>query len=169
MKRNFGISLVAALMVVAAVTIILTTSPTPVHAVGPATYTISSTVPTGSDPCENISIPKASASVAITSATTTNLVSAVAGNFITVCGFQMSVVGTSPTVQFEYGTTVSTACDTGATALSGAFAIPTTTIFVNGGGAGLKLRTPVSQQLCLVTGGTITGVEGYISYVSSPY
>jgi hypothetical protein len=127
------------------------------------------TAPKGSDPCQNPSVAKQSQSVAITSATTSNIISAVAGNFVSVCSWQLTVVGTSPTIQFEYGTTTSTACDTGATALTGAMAIPTTTIFVPPSGSEIRLRTPVSQQLCLVSGGTITGIEGFVVFTSQPF
>lgn len=118
----------------------------------------------GSDKCQNASVLKLSAPVAITTATTTNLVSAIAGDYIDVCKIFVSVVGTSPTLQFEYGTTVSTACDTGATVLSGAMAIPTTTLFQFPAVDSVNLHAPKSDQLCLVTGGTITGVEGFIVY-----
>jgi len=137
--------------------------------VGPSGLSYFVTAQVGSDPCQNPSVGKLTIPIAITSATTTNLVSAIAGNYVTVCKWQMTVVGTSPTIEFEYGTTVSTACDTGATALTGPMAIPTTTIFVSPSATDTTLRTPVSQELCMLTGGTITGVEGYMSYVSQPY
>jgi hypothetical protein len=144
--------------------------PTPaLRAAGPSGLSLFQPAAVGSDPCQNPSITKTSASVAVTSATTTNLVSAVTSDYITVCKWQLTVVGTNPTIQFEYGTTASTACDTGATALTGAMAIPTTTIFTSNGSTDTSVRTPVSQQLCLVTGGSITGVEGYVTYVQALY
>jgi hypothetical protein len=157
------------LLLAASAALLLHTGSEQAFAAGPTSTAYFITAANNSDPCENVSVLKSSASVAITSATTTNLVSAVSGDYISVCNWQVSVVGTSPTVQFEYGTTVSTACDTGATALTGAMAIPTTTLFTPASGNGLKLRVPVSQQLCLVSGGTITGIEGYITYVQAVY
>jgi hypothetical protein len=166
--KTFGVIAVFLVVVLGSMSLLL--SAPHAFAVGPNITSYFITAPSGSDPCQNPSVAKASASVAITSATTTALVTPTTGNFISLCKFQFTVVGTNPTVQFEYGTVTSTACDTGATALTGAMAIPTTTIFVGVSSDGLMLRTPVvSQELCLVTGGTITGVEGYITYVSQPY
>jgi hypothetical protein len=168
MKKIYaGVSAVAVLLVIALTMAVI--PPPAAHAVGPTQTSYFITAPAGSDPCENPSVTKFSAPIAITSATTTNLLSAVSGDYITVCKWQFTVVGTSPTIQFEYGTTASTACDTGATALTGAMAIPTTTIFISIGAENMSLRTPISQQLCLVTGGTITGVEGYFTYTQQPY
>ena len=165
--KTIGVLVAVVAVVMTAMSLLL---PTPhVYAVGPTQTSYFITAPGGSDPCENPSVLKTSASVAVTTAATTNLVTAVAGDFVTVCKWQLSVVGTSPTVQFEYGTDVSTACDTGATALTGAMAIVTTTLFAATGTETTSLRTPVSQELCIVTGGTITGVEGYITYVQQPY
>jgi hypothetical protein len=128
------------------------------------------TPPGGSDPCQNPSVLKLSAPIAITSATTTNLLSAVSGDYITVCKFQIYASGTAPSVEFEYGTTVSTACDTGATALTGTIPIPTGTVFNSIGAENDTIRTPVSQQLCLVTAGTSTPTwEGYFTYTQQPY
>jgi hypothetical protein len=139
-----------------------------VHAAVNGTYYFI-TAQAGSDPCENPSVTKFSVPVAISTATTTNLLSAVTGDYITVCKYQFSVVGTSPTVQFEYGTTVSTACDTGAASLSGAMSIPTTTTAISIGAESMTFRTPAGVQLCLVTGGTTPSVQGYITYVQQPY
>lgn len=132
--------------------------------VGPGGYSLVALQNSG-DPCQNPNVTKKSAAIAITSATTTEIVAASAGKTVYACKFQMSVVGTSPTVQLETGTKTSTACDTGAATLSGAFAIPTTTLFssVNGNEAAVVGAT--SGEFCLVTGGTITGVEGYLTYV----
>src|SRR5580658_5541915 len=139
--------------------------PTPaLRAAGPSGLSLFQTAAVGSDPCQNPSLVKSSAPIAVTSATTTNLVTAVTGSYITVCKFQLSVVGTSPAVQLEYGTDTSTACDTGAAALTGAMVIPTTTIFASIGAENDTLRTPVSQELCLVTTGTGSPTfEGYIN------
>jgi hypothetical protein len=139
-------------------------------AAGPSGLSLFQTAAVGSDPCQNPSLVKSSAPIAVTSATTTNLVTAVTGSYITVCKFQLSVVGTSPTVQFEYGTDTSTACDTGAAALTGAMVIPTTTIFASIGAENDTLRTPMSQELCLVTTGTGSPTfEGYVTYVQAAY
>ena len=167
---NYGGSLIVA-AVLFTFTLTALFNPLPIaRAVGPTQTSYFITAPSGSDPCENPSVVKSSGSISVASATTTNLVTAVAGDFISVCKWQVYASGTAPTIQFEYGTDVSTACDTGATALMGAFPVATTTIVVNAPSDGLTLRTPVSQELCLVTGGSSTlSYVGYFTYVQAPY
>jgi hypothetical protein len=115
------------------------------------------------NPCQNPSIAKSSAPVAITAAATTSLVTAVAGKRIYVCGFFSTVAGTTPTVKFETGTQTTTACDTGAAALTGTFAIATGDIFNLEAATGL-FKGAAGGQVCLVGGGTITGIEGFVVY-----
>ena len=136
MKFKNYIGVFAALALVAAVSLVGPLHMPTASAAGPTTWTLFTTAASGSDPCQNPSLVKASAPIAITSATTTNLLSAVAGDYITVCKFQFYGSGTSPTFEFEYGTTTSTACDTGATALTGTIPITTTTIFASVGSDG---------------------------------
>lgn len=120
--------------------------------------------PTGSL-CANPNVAKSFKVVAISSATTTELVAAVAGKTVHLCSFIASVVGTNPTLLFITGTKVSTACDTAPANQSGTYAITT--------GALVKLDNPFSSlltgaasgELCLTTGGTITGVQGNLTYV----
>lgn len=168
MKKLYaGLSAVAVLMVIAITMAVI--PPPSAKAVGPTQTSYFITAPVGSDPCENPSVPKASGSISVSSATTTNLVTAVSGDYVTVCKWQIYASGTSPTIQFEYGTDVSTACDTGATALMGALPVATTTTTINVP-SGLTLRTPVSQELCLVTGGSSTlSYVGYFTYTQQPY
>lgn len=125
------------------------------------------------DPCLATGVLKSSAPIAITTATTKAIVAAVAGQVIYVCGFSMSiseVVTTANIIKFEYGTKVSTDCDTGATALSGGYGTGGITagdpIVINQGGNGTIMSTPASNALCVVTTiGASGAFEGLLSYV----
>lgn len=120
------------------------------------------------DPCQSADILKSSVAIAVTSATTTALVAASAGKAIYVCGFSSTLSGTTtPTMQFKYGTKVSTECDTGATILSGVYTgLSATSQTITGGGTvGSMFVTPVSQELCVTSGGTAPLVGGVLTYV----
>ncbi len=136
-----------------------------------ATYNCSSTYPTAGsltisfspitavsgDPCA-VS-PKSSVSVAISTATTTQVVAVSTGKAIYACGFTASF-GATTTAQFEYGT--STNC-TGTHALSGVFAPGTGTV-LGLSGEGTRFSAPASNGLCIVSTGT-GGINGVLSYV----
>lgn len=109
------------------------------------------------DPC--FTAPKSSVSVAISTATTTEVVAPVTGASVYVCGFTSSF-GATTTAQFEYGT--STAC-TGTHALTGVMA-PSTGTVASLSGEGTKLTAPASQGLCIVSTGT-GGINGALTYV----
>lgn len=127
------------------------------------------TYPLGSDPCQNPSVKKLSAKVAISSATTTELVAAApAGQVTYVCGFTASVVGTTPTIKFATGTKVSTACDTGEADLTGVMAIVTTTL-VDFKHAFSFVQSASAGELCLVTTGSGLTVEGAVQYVTGTF
>jgi hypothetical protein len=152
-------------IILAALAAILTISS--IAQVGPTGST--QTYPYGSDPCQNSSIAKLPAAVSITTATTTEVVAASAGKKVWVCGFTGSLVGTSATVQFEYGTKTTTACDTGATVLSGALQLPSTAKIISTQQGFSLLVTPASQEICLVTTGTGINVSGTIQYVQGAW
>lgn len=114
-----------------------------------------------SDPCQNVTVPKSSVAIAVTSATTTQLVAVSTGKKIYVCGMHASLTGTTPSILFEYGT--STNC-TGTHALTGAIQ-PTSGSMINLDGAGTQFAAIASNGLCVVTGGTVTFFEGYLDYV----
>jgi hypothetical protein len=118
------------------------------------------------DPCNTQQ--RLSAPVNVATATTTNVVTAVAGEGIYVCGQYMNVSTASATVKWEYGTTTSTACDTGATAITGVMATPASTpaspYFVQTSNFTL-FSVPAGNQLCIVTTGTTPGVQGYVTFV----
>lgn len=125
------------------------------------------------DPCGTPGYPKSSARVQISTATTTLIAANTGGtnrNFI--CGGYMEISSsatTASTVQFEYGTQVSTPCDTGATPLSGTMGSGTATsgiqalpIFLGSGMT--QMVAPPGQQICVVTAGTTVSVNGYVTY-----
>lgn len=166
MKRVLqGMGVITALLVLSLLTFI---SGPAVHQAfaqaGPSSWSLFSTAAANSDPCQNPSVVKLSAKLNISTATTTEVVAPVAGKSIYVCRVLASVVGTSPTITFTSGTKVSTACDTNPVTLTGAVAVPTTTI-INWGGAETIINDPVATELCLVSGGTAPSVLGWIDYV----
>lgn len=117
------------------------------------------TVTNSGDPCANPNVAKSSVSVAISTATTTQIVAISGTKAVYVCGGTL-VFGASTTAQFEYGT--STNC-TGTNALTGVMS-PGTGTTVGLSGDGTRFGAPASNGLCVVSTGT-GGIEGYISYV----
>lgn len=116
------------------------------------------------DPCASAAVPKQTKAVNISTATTTELVAAATGETVYLCQFVATVAGTSPTLLFETGTKVSTACDTGAVSLSGTLAITSGTFVTLGYGSTLTAGA-ASGELCVTSGGTLPSVQGVISYV----
>jgi hypothetical protein len=115
----------------------------------------------GADPCQNPTILKQFKSVSITSATTTQLIALSSGKVVYVCGLRATVGGTSPTLQFEYGT--GTNCGNGTTTVTGAIT-PVLNDLINLSGEGTQFYTPAGNAVCLVSGGTPT-IKGYLQYV----
>ena len=121
------------------------------------------------DPCLNPAFRKASAVINISTAATTQLVSAVANQSVYVCGFTVSMVATvaANTLVFEYGTAAS--CGTGTTALTG---VMSSGILANGattlsyGDNGTIFSAPNSNGICaLTTVGTGPSIAGILTYV----
>jgi len=129
----------------------------------PAVTTFTANTPGTGDPCQNPSVAKSTVSVAVTSATTTRLVALVTGAQVYVCDLALTTVGTSASVQLEYGTGAT--CGTGTTALTGAMVPSATVGVIKLGFGGTVTTAPASQSLCLVSGATVTSVEGVLSYV----
>lgn len=117
------------------------------------------------DPCSNPNVPKSFAVVSISTATTTELVAAVAGQVVYVCALPSTVVGTSPTILFKTGTKVSTACDTGPTSQSGTYAVTSGNFFKLDANGGTVLTGAVGGELCLTSGGTSPSIQGNLIYV----
>lgn len=118
------------------------------------------------NPC-NSSAVRSSATITMSTATTTELVPLVAGQTIYVCEAAMTisqVVTTANTIKFVYGT--GSACATGTTNLTGAFGTGGITagipITVNTGG----FKTIASNALCATTTIGATGFfHGVVSYI----
>ena len=108
------------------------------------------------DPCQNPNVAKSSVAVAISTATTTQLVAPSGTTAVYGCGFA-ATFGASTTALFEYGT--SSNC-TGTTALTGVMA-PATGGVLSLGSA--RFQTPASQGVCIVSTGT-GGINGIFSY-----
>jgi hypothetical protein len=113
-----------------------------------------------SDPCQNGAFPKVSVPLALTASS--QLVTASGSTSIYVCGFAATVAGTSPTLQFKYGT--GTTCGTGTVNLTGAFA-PTAGIELATHGAFTQFSVPSGNNLCAIVGGTSPSIQGYLTYV----
>jgi hypothetical protein len=118
---------------------------------------------TGSDFCQGQNPAKSSVAISITSsgAGEHQLVAAVANQAIQVCSFTYDLGGTSPTAEFDYGTQVSTACDTGANAMTGAMSSTTRTV----AGPLDYFTAPAGNALCLKLGGTSPTAVGVLTYV----
>ena len=131
-----------------------------------STYPTAGTITASFSPSQSVSVdpcfvsPKSSASVAISTATTTSLVALAAGKSVYVCGFT-ATVGASSTVQLEYGT--GAACVTTQTALTGVMA-PATGGIIALNGDGTKVTAPAGNAVCAVSTGT-GGINGTINYV----
>jgi hypothetical protein len=113
---------------------------------------------TALDPC--FTSAKSSVSVAITTATTTQLVALAAGKSVYVCGFTASF-GATTTAQFEYGTGAT--CGTGTTVLTGTFT-PGTGVVLSLATDGTEFSAPAGNALCAVSTGT-GGIQGVLTYV----
>jgi hypothetical protein len=113
-----------------------------------------------SDPCQNGAFLKGSVSLALTASS--QLIAASGGSSIFVCGFAATAAGTSPTLQFVYGT--GTTCGTGTVNLTGAFA-PTAGTELRAGGAITQFSVPSGNNLCAIVGGTSPSIQGFLTYV----
>jgi hypothetical protein len=119
------------------------------------------------DPCVSLNA-KSSVSIAVSSATTTSLVSLNATHGIYVCGFTLTIAGSATsasTAQFEYGT--GAACSS-PTALTGTMGAGTATVPIQvtyGDGRGTIFVVPSGSGLCILTAGTTVLTEGVLTYV----
>lgn len=117
------------------------------------------------DPCQSSAFAKQSVPVNISSATTTQLVALSAGLRIYVCGVYASAAGTSPTMQFEYGT--GSTCGTGTTLLTGTIAASTTVPLALETGL-TNFSAPQGNALCAISGGTGPSFQGLLTFVQAP-
>jgi hypothetical protein len=122
------------------------------------------------DPCQSSAVAKSSVAVAISSATTTQLVALQPGMTVYVCGFSIAAgAGTNPSIKFEYGT--GTTCGTGTTVLTGAMATGVTVSTTAPGPIftysppSTAFKTPAANALCVVTAGASVNVQGFVTFV----
>jgi hypothetical protein len=120
------------------------------------------------DPCASPGIAKSSVQIAISSATTTQLVAISGTTAIYVCHFDFTLndsVTTANTVQFEYGT--STNC-TGTNKLTGTYGTGSVTagipVHIAAGYGGTLFTAPASNGLCILSAGS-PDIEGVLTYV----
>jgi hypothetical protein len=118
---------------------------------------------TGADFCQGQNQAKSSVAISITSsgAAEHNLVSAVSNETIQVCSFTYDLGGTSPTAEFDYGSTTTNPCDTGTTAMTGAMSEASRTV----SGPLDYFTVPAGDQLCIKLGGTSPTAVGVLTYV----
>jgi hypothetical protein len=105
--------------------------------------------------------PPTTVAVTISSTGTTQLVALSGNTTIYVCSLLLTMNGTTPGIQFEYGT--GTNCATGLQALTGVMA-PTTGSVLQAG-ALVQFQTLPGNALCAVASGTTPSIQGYVTYV----
>lgn len=110
-----------------------------------------------------ISAPIACDQTASISLSATGQIIALAANqAVYVCGIFGTLTGTTPTVQFEYGT--GTTCATGTHVLDGAMLPTAGSTLSLGDGLGTILRAPTGNALCAVLGGTSPSLQGWVLF-----
>lgn len=115
----------------------------------------------GSDPCLNPSVDKQSVIINISTATTTEVVAAVAGKTTTICSANFTTAGTTPTATFKTGTKVSTACDTTPVSISGVMVFPVGFVSITGDGG--FANSVVGGEICITSAAT-TNLQGTLTY-----
>lgn len=132
-------------------------------------YVFNNQTITGGDPCQGATANKVGVSISIASATTTQLVTPVAGHFVIVCGYNFTLSGTtSPTLQFTTGTGAT--CGTGTVTQTGTFLGNNTSTnssaSIDSGGGGYTIfKSTSGQGLCAVTAGTAPSAQGVITII----
>jgi hypothetical protein len=123
------------------------------------------------DPCQSPGVVKQSVPIAISTATTTQLVALNTNQAIYVCGVSMTIAPsatTADTATLEYGTGAN--CGTGTTVLTGAFGAGDLTtaappLFLSFADPGTTVKTPFGQALCLLSAGTTVNIQGVLTFV----
>jgi len=114
------------------------------------------------DPCQSPSVAKSSASVAIASASTVQIVALSGTKKIYVCDVNVTAAGTAPTVQLISGT--ASACGTLDQTFTGAMEPSATVGSLHLGYGGTLATTSAGDELCIVAGGTAS-VQGLVTFV----
>lgn len=116
---------------------------------------------TTQDPCQSPAVQKSSVAVAISTATTTQLVALNGTKKVYVCGFS-ATTGAAGALTFEYGTGAS--CGTGTTTLTGAMVMGTTGSITLGNSGGTLMSTAAGNAFCALTA-TGAALQGVLTYV----
>jgi len=123
--------------------------------------------PSITDPCQSNTILKSSATIGGT--INQKVVAAVAAKQIFVCGFTFTLSGAvAQTAQFNFGTTTTTPCDTGTTALTGTFTpqdVNNGSSVSSPGGGFTQFTVPTAKDLCLFPNAAGPAQNGYLTYV----
>ena len=98
----------------------------------------------------------------ISTATTTSLVATSGSKAIYVTAWDV-VAGGTGNITLEYGTQSSTPCDTGTTALTGAYNLVAQAGISKGNGMGVVLFIPSGKQLCALTSAAVQ-MSGSVTY-----
>lgn len=101
-----------------------------------------------------------SKAIAVSSATTAELIAASTGKTIYISNWNV-VSSAAGTFKFVYGT--GTNCGTGTTDLTGAYTFGTSTVVSVGNGLGVVIAVPPSNALCITSTSTVNA-QGSISY-----
>src|SRR5581483_317833 len=105
---------------------------------------------TGVDPCQSTSVAKQTAAINIVAAGTSQVVAPNSNTTVFVCGYQVSVSGTTPTLQWEFATPAN--CASGVTFATGAIAPTSGSVLTISPGSTVMKGTS-GQGFCAVTGG----------------
>lgn len=98
--------------------------------------------------------------IAVSSATTAEIIAAGSGTTIYVSNWNV-ISSAAGTLKFVYGT--GTNCGTGTTDLTGAYTFGTSTVISVGNGVGVVLAVPPSNALCITSTSTVNA-QGSLSY-----
>ena len=113
------------------------------------------------DPCQTSGRAKSSVVIAVTA--DAQLVALSGSTIVYVCGFSVTVTGTTPTFRLISGT--GTVCATGLTGRTGAYAPLTGTYMQGGGGSATLFATAAGEALCMDVEGTSPSVQGVLTYI----
>jgi hypothetical protein len=121
------------------------------------------------DPCSYAA--KSSASISVTSATTTSLVAVSGSTTVYVCGLAMTIAPSATsadTAVIEYGTGAACTSPTALTGTLGNGDLTTTTgvaVVSYGSGGATVMKSASSAGICILSAGTTVNIQGILTYV----
>lgn len=104
-------------------------------------------------------------SINISTATTTKIIGNAGSHEIAVTHYFVMAGGTG-NITWEYGTTVSTPCDTGTTVMSGPIPLVANSGMSVGNGAAAILHAPPGNDVCILTSAGVQ-ISGHATYNAS--